>query len=205
MYRPRLSEWSPMPMIGNKWWYSTGNPYYPSFGMPNCTCYTYGRIAELHNKFIPLPVTDGRYWWDDFQQPQYPYSMGPTPELGCVMCWGPIEPQEPEDWDEEEYGPWEPDPDDPWFTADGHVAVVEEIAYDINDNPVACRTSNSGWQSTYFWTEMLYRADGWTSSWMRSSRRNYELYGCTYTSDDVVDWIGHIHQSPIWMMLRYRR
>ena len=205
MYRPRLSQFLPVPMLGSRWWYSTGNQYYPAYGLPNCTCYADGRVSEINGKFIPIPAGNGRDWWTIFQQPQYPYSMGPTPELGCVMCWGPKEPEEPEDWDEEEQGPWEPDPDDPYYTALGHVGVCEEIAYDINDNPVMCRTSNSGYPSSYFFTDDLYRADDWCARWMRSPSRNYELQGCVYTGDNPVDIYGHVHRSPIWMMLRYRR
>lgn len=124
---PRLSTTSPTPMANNPWWYSNGNIFYASgFGLENggnCTCYAYGRYAEIQNQFVfALGGThgDAKYWWDTTTG----LTKGKVPQLGAVMCWGSRSGQ---------HG--------------GHVAVVEQIM--PNGDVVA---SESGWQSFYFRT-----------------------------------------------------
>lgn len=97
-FTPRLTDAG---MQGNPWWYSSGNPFYPTYGLPNCTCYCYGRYAEIRNAFAALPTGDAKVWYEratDFQR-------GNIPALGAVLCWGTDREDSP-----------------------GHVAIVEEIA-----------------------------------------------------------------------------
>lgn len=81
-FTPRFSSAG---MQGNPWWYSNGNPFYASgYGMPNCTCYAYGRYAEIAGEFKDLPTGDAGEWYDnvstDFQLSVYP-------QLGAVACY----------------------------------------------------------------------------------------------------------------------
>ena len=50
-----------------------------------------------------------------------------------------------------------------WYSDGGHVAVVEQIN---SDGSIV--TSNSGWGSSYFWTETLYPENGYLASWVPS-------------------------------------
>lgn len=99
VFVPRLTDAG---MQGNPWWYSSGNPFYPTYGLPNCTCYAYGRYAEIRNGFAPLPTGDAKTWWG---RAQGHFQCGQVPQLGAVLCWGTNVESSP-----------------------GHVAVVEEIA-----------------------------------------------------------------------------
>ena len=195
MFRPRFSDTSPTQMLNNKWWYSTGNIYYPTYGLPNCTCYAYGRVAEIANEWKWCPAGDGKDWYDQFinhiVQTQE-YDIGYEPKLGGVMCWAP-----------EEIDP--DDPDDPSITEGGHVAVVEQIEYNELGYIQWVRTSNSAWNSVYFWTEILYPENGYLSFWMRPPSRHYYYQGCCYvTGDNPPDYFGKGNDDVLWMMLNYR-
>ena len=51
-YVPRMSA----PSRSSKY-YTSGNPYYTTgYGMPNCTCYAWGRAYEILGKKPNLPV-----------------------------------------------------------------------------------------------------------------------------------------------------
>ena len=91
----------------SKWWYSNGNVYYRNgYGLNvnngNCTCYAYGRFAEIRNAFAELPIADAGYWYDNVVG----FSKGNTPKLGAIACYKSAS-----------------DPDN----HPGHVSVVEEI------------------------------------------------------------------------------
>lgn len=89
-------------MHGSKYWYSDKNPFYPAgYGLPNCTCYAWGRFWEISDVLPHLPTSDGGQWWFDVSG----YDVGQTPQLGAVACW-----------------------DNP--VGAGHVAIVEEIHED---------------------------------------------------------------------------
>lgn len=85
-FTPRLNSDG---MYGSPWWYSNGNPYYatgdPTIMMPNCTCYAYGRFAEIRNAFADLPTVNGGDWWTDPRTANF--QTGQTPQLGAVVCW----------------------------------------------------------------------------------------------------------------------
>ena len=94
---PRLTDAG---VNGGTWWYSSGNPFYPAgYGMPNCTCYAYGRYAEARGAWASLPTGNAKDWYDAATS----FSRGPAPALGAVMCWGTT------------------------GSGPGHVAVVEQI------------------------------------------------------------------------------
>ena len=97
-FTPRLSSSG---MSGNPWWYSSGNKLYASgYGLPNCTCYAYGRYAEIRGAFAPLPTRNAGYWYDLATR----FQRGGTPALGSIICYY-----------------------DPTGNRAGHVAVVEVI------------------------------------------------------------------------------
>lgn len=80
-FTPRLNSNG---MQGNPWWYSNNNIYYASgYGLPNCTCYAYGRYAEIRNAFANLPSGDGGQWYDAATN----FNRGSVPKLGAVACY----------------------------------------------------------------------------------------------------------------------
>lgn len=144
-------------IMNNLHWYSSDNPYYPNYGMPNCTAYAWGRFWEVGdpssmgiNKPNPndLPgYWSGGYWWREVNRNVY--QTGQTPQLGAVICF----------WDAQ---------------GDGHVAIVEQI----NNGGESIITSNSAWQSTYFYTQTLYRSNNYC--WTGSNGHFYEFQGFIY-------------------------
>lgn len=125
VYTPRLTSDG---MMGNLHWYSAGNPFYANgYGLPNCTCYAYGRFWEIgdpnntgENNPTGLPTGDGGTWWNT----PTPYEKGSVPQLGAVICFGGL--------------------------GLGHVAIVEEI----HENGEIV-TSNSAWGGQYFYLQTL--------------------------------------------------
>ena len=100
-FTPRLSSAG---MQGNPWWYSADNIFYAAgYGLPNCTCYSYGRYAEARGDWADLPSGNGGDWYDAATG----FQRGPTPALGSVICYT--------------------SPSGQW---DGHVAIVEQINQD---------------------------------------------------------------------------
>ena len=150
---PRTSTTNPTQMINNSWWYSSGNIYYPNYGLPNCTCYCYGRIGEILGHFeTRLPSGDGGQWYPNAVL-QGLLPVGSDPAAGAVACWY--------------------DPNGIYL---GHVAVVEYV----NDDG-SIFTSNSGYPDNYFWTATLTRSSGYRENWMIS--RGYQLQGFIYAYD----------------------
>lgn len=80
-FTPRMSSAG---MRGNAWWYSRGNIYYPTYGLPNCTCYAYGRAAEIMGHFLHLPGGGGGVWWNQVDETQFVKAQ--VPALGAVIC-----------------------------------------------------------------------------------------------------------------------
>ena len=100
-FTPRLDDTG---MMGNPWWYSAGNIFYAAgYGLPNCTCYAYGRYAEIRSAFANLPGGDAGDWYNAATS----FNRGSAPQLGAVMCYT-----------------------SPSGTFPGHVSVVEEINID---------------------------------------------------------------------------
>ena len=127
-YTPRLNDTG----IANNPKWTALNPFYQSgYGMPNCTCYAWGRFWEIsdpNNQNINRPnlsLGNAKEWWAYVQDG---YDRGQVPKLGATICFAP------------EAG----------STRVGHVATVEEI---YTDHIV---TSNSDWNGRFFYTESLY-------------------------------------------------
>lgn len=81
-FTPRLTAAG---IRSSAYWYSRGNIYYATgYGMPNCTCYAYGRAGEIMNGFVNLPMGNGGQWWDRVDSS---FLKGQTPALGAVICF----------------------------------------------------------------------------------------------------------------------
>ena len=163
-FTPRLSSTG---MANNPWWYSTASNTYLTWynrftntgnGLPNCTCYAYGRFAEIQGDWQPfantdlgresvmLPRGDAGIWWEQATNPTNKYYIGAgrygqTPQLGAVICWH-----------------------DPTGTYSGHVAVVEEIHYNSDNTVNYIVTSNSAYGGQYFYTSSIYRVNSYYPS-----------------------------------------
>lgn len=141
-FEPRLDSSG---IEGAIYWYS-GNPFYLSgYGLPNCTCYAWGRFWEISDKDgngsnkPTLPTGDGGEWFPAVTG----YETGTTPKLGAVICWSKS-------------------------GGAGHVAIVEQI---LDNGDIV--TSNSAYQSTFFYTKTIYKADGYNFG-------NYVFQGFIY-------------------------
>ena len=124
-FTPRLNTDG---MSGSRYWYSNTNPYEAAgVGLPNCTCYAWGRFWEINNQLghdeTPLGMLGNAVDWYN-NSPAYEHGM--TPKLGAVACFsgGAI--------------------------GTGHVAVVEQINPDGS-----IVTSNSDYGGTYFYLMTL--------------------------------------------------
>lgn len=98
-YTPRLDA----PEDDNPYYYSSENIFYASdYGMPNCTCYAWGRAYEINGEQPRLSPGDACTWYDYNTENGF-YDYGDTPRQGAIACWA--------------YADGGP----------GHVAVVEEV------------------------------------------------------------------------------
>ena len=72
------------PSSSNAYYYAD-NPFYASgYGLPNCTCYAWGRFWECGGGSRPtLGLGNAEDWWGYSDG----YSRGTTPRLGAVLCW----------------------------------------------------------------------------------------------------------------------
>lgn len=155
---PRLTDEG---MYGSRYWYGANPLYQSGYGLPNCTCYAWGRYWEVTGQRpVNLPTGNAEDWFARAQRAGF--NTGSVPALGAIACW---------------YGPGD---------YAGHVAVVERIL--PNGDLI---TSNSGYQRPvtsyppdmrlYFWTETCYKDDGYRSSWEAS--RGYYLQGFIYAGN----------------------
>lgn len=132
-YSPRLSA----PSTTNKYYYSL-NPFYQSgYGLPNCTCYAWGRFYEILGSKPKLSLSNAENWWSHKDG----YSRGSTPKLGAVICWRRGKVGNGSD-------------------GAGHVGIVE----DISGNKIT--VSMSAWGGTRFYTQTFtkgkYSYNGFT-------------------------------------------
>ncbi len=82
-YSPRLSA----PSKSNKYYYSDMNIFYKTgWGMPNCTCYAWGRAYEILKKKPDLCIYSAYLWYDYNKENKY-YAYGKEPKLGAIACW----------------------------------------------------------------------------------------------------------------------
>lgn len=71
----------------NAYYYSNNNPYYASgYGIPNCTCYAWGRAYEILGTKPNLPVRNAGDWYGYNRSNGY-YQYGTTPKAGSIVCW----------------------------------------------------------------------------------------------------------------------
>ena len=159
-FTPRLTAAGIYPA---KYWYSTVNPFYPTYQMPNCTCYAWGRYWEISDVVPHLPTGNAGTWYANCPSD---YQKGQTPALGAVACW---------------YSPS--------GAYAGHVAVVEQITSSgiVTSNsgyyrPIETYPPNT---KSYFWTEQCLKSNGYRSAWMIN--RGYQLAGFIYNNETPVD------------------
>lgn len=101
-FKPRLNDDG---MQGNPKWYSQ-NPFsIAGYGLPNCTCYAWGRFWEINGEPPNTLSTGNANTW--FER-SHGFLKGQTPQLGAIVCW------------------------DYWSNSGhyGHVAIVEKIYSD---------------------------------------------------------------------------
>lgn len=118
-------------MAGNPYWYSRNPFYLAGYGLPNCTCYAFGRwweIADINHDYSNYPALSTGNAEDWYGYTADGYERGQVPRLGAVACWAD--------------GP---------FSGDGHVAIVEEI--DPDTGVITC--SNSAYGGEYFYITHL--------------------------------------------------
>lgn len=95
-YVPRLDSEG---IEGNSYWYDD-NPFYTAgYGLPNCTCYCWGRWWEIQNVRPELPLGNANTWWNDALE--MGKKTGQEPQLGAIIVT--------------------------WYSEGGHVAIVEQI------------------------------------------------------------------------------
>lgn len=101
-YTPRLEAPDP----SNACYYSDENIFYAcGYGMPNCTCYAWGRAYELYGEKPELSPNDACMWFD-YNRENRIYDYGEEPREGAIACFAYAD------------------------GGSGHVAVVEEIGED---------------------------------------------------------------------------
>lgn len=116
-------------MAGSRYWYSNTNPYVAAgVGLPNCTCYAWGRFWEINNQCghdeTPLGMIGNAVDWYGNSAA---YQHGPTPKVGAVICFAG------------------------GTFGTGHVGVVEEVQ---QDGTIV--TSNSDYAGTYFYLSTIH-------------------------------------------------
>lgn len=131
-YMPRLTDAG---MRNNPYWYSR-NPFHQAgYGLPNCTCYAWGRFwecSDIDRNFGNRPnLSTGNA--EDWYGHNDGYERGNTPALGAIACYA-----------------------DGQFSGDGHVCVVEEI--DLANN--RCLVSESAYNGYYFRASHYIGLDG---------------------------------------------
>lgn len=129
-FEPRLADSG---ILGSPYYYSL-NPFYNAgYGLPNCTCYAWGRFWEESDdgSYSNPPTLSTGNAEDWFANTADGYNRGSTPQLGAVLCLAD--------------GP---------YSGDGHVAIVEQINPDGS-----IVTSNSAYGGQFFYTETLQPPD----------------------------------------------
>lgn len=101
-YTPRVNA----PDEDDPRYYSDDNIFYAAdYGMPNCTCYAWGRAYEITGEKPELSPYDACTWYD-YNAENGIYDYGDTPRQGAIACWAYSD------------------------GGSGHVAVVEDVEDD---------------------------------------------------------------------------
>lgn len=75
-----------MPDSSNAYYYNN-NPFYKSgYGLPNCTCYAFGRAYEVTGQYPNLSTHNANTFYS-YNQQTHAYSYGTTPKAGSIVCW----------------------------------------------------------------------------------------------------------------------
>lgn len=144
----------------NPMWYANNVFYQSGYGLPNCTCYAWGRYWEITGQRPDnLPTGNAGDWYDAATS----YQRGQVPALGAIGCLY-----------------------DPLGYYAGHVYVVEQINGDgsiVTSNSGYERPLSSypPDMSNYFWTETVTPANDYASNFLRYSR-GYRLKGFIYAN-----------------------
>lgn len=112
------------PSKDNRYYYRDNVFYNSGYGMPNCTCYAWGRFYELTGMKPKLCTRNAEEWYK-FNDG---YKRGSTPKLGAIAVWSKGVVGNSRD-------------------GGGHVSVVEEI---YSDGSIL--TSNSAYHGSKFYT-----------------------------------------------------
>lgn len=123
-YSPRKTA----PGKDNKHYYSDNIFYQCGYGMPNCTCYAWGRWYELLGSKPKLCTRNAENWYGYSDG----YKRGQKPKVGAIAVWRKGIVGNGDD-------------------GAGHVAVVEEVYDDGSFN-----TSNSAWGGANFYMRRYY-------------------------------------------------
>lgn len=128
-FKPRLTA----PTKDNKYYYKDNIFYKCGYGMPNCTCYAYGRAYEQLGRDPKLCTANAENWFDYVDG----YNHTQTPRLGDIVVWAS---------GRTHYGK----------DGAGHVAVVEHIAA---NGDIQC--SNSAYNGKNFYLTTHTKASGY--------------------------------------------
>lgn len=176
MFTPRLNDKG---IRGNPFWYDDNEYYKAGYGMPNCTAYALGRWYELQGSpksFNFSHYGNGQDWYEMGVNAGYEHSKT-IPKLGAAISWT--------------------------YPTAGHVAIVEEIAYKADGSIDYIITSNSAWQSTFFYLQTLYADDGYI--WKANSTLNGFIYHPSISPTPPTPPTPTPNTSrklPLWFMLR---
>lgn len=174
IYTPRLDTSG---MEGSRYWYSTTNPFYPENGLPNCTCYAWGRFWEIsvqaEDEHIPtLPTGNAEDWWSAVTG----YETGSEPQLGAVICLA--------------NGP---------YSGLGHVAIVEQI-----DDNGTVTFSNSAYNGAYFYLRSGNASNGYGYSEYDFQGFIYNPYSCGDAEPPEPPTPGASHTKAAFMTAIYK-
>lgn len=157
-------------------YYYDDNPYHlEGNGLPNCTCYAWGRFYEISGVYpARLPLGNGGEWFPKAER-SGDYKTGNTPALGAIICWSST------------------------VGSAGHVAIVEQI----NDDG-SFVISQSGYYrpiaeyppdtEDYFWTDTC-NAVSKLAPWMGN---RYSFQGFIYNPDQPITRLG----IPVWLLFK---
>lgn len=174
-YTPRLTADG---IYLSKYYYDE-NPFYLSgYGLPNCTCYAWGRFYETYGiRPGALPRTDAGTWFDKVVSDGY-YRTGSTPELGAIACYAST------------------------IGGDGHLSVVESLRVDgsfvVSQSgyyrPIAEYPPDT---EDYFWTDVCGPSTN-KPAWMT----NYVFQGFIYNPEYTPPVLPRKRKMPVWMYTR---
>lgn len=178
IFTPRVNNTG---MWQNPKWYADNVFYTSGYGLPNCTCYAWGRFWEIGGSRPALPTSNGGEWWPDALA-SGAYQTGQVAQVGAVCCY--------EDLD----------------GGAGHVAIVERI----NDDGTLL-ISQSAWRRPltdyppemegYFWTNYTVGSTN-MAQWMIND--NYAFQGFIYHPDFPPGPTPKPTGLPAWMLFKFK-